>query len=384
MSLKIPYSTQWIDEDDIRAVTAVLESGWITQGPAVARFEEQLAAYCGADYAVAVSSGTAGLHLACLAAGLGAGDRAITSPNPFVASANSALYVGAEPGFIDIDETTRNMDAAELESALVDRGARAVIPVHFAGLPCDMEKISAVARAQSALVIEDACHALSAEYRTAAGEWVRVGSCAHSDMAVFSFHPVKPMTTGEGGAVTTNSRELYERLLELRTHGITKDTGRMDGNDGPWYYEMQTLGYNFRITDLQCALGTVQLSKLDGWRERRADIAARYDAAFSADRGIKVLPSDSNRKSAHHLYVIEVQDRGRVFRDLQAAGLGVQVHYIPVHLQPYYRNHFGYARGDYPKSEAYYQHCLSIPLYPKMSEADVDLVIDAVQKAVSG
>lgn len=379
---RIPYSTQWLDEDDIRAVTAALESGWITQGPAGAKFEAELAAYCGAKYAVAVSNGTAGLHLACLATGIGTGDVVLTSPITFVASANCALYAGAEPRFVDIDPTTRNIDLADLEKTLAAGGVRAIVPVHFAGLPCDMEKVGELARQHDVTVIEDACHALSAEYRTGAGEWQKVGSCLHSDMAVFSFHPVKPMTTGEGGAVTTNSRELYEKLLALRTHGITKDPKKLLKNDGPWYYEMQELGFNYRLTDIQCALGSSQLKKLDRWRSRRAEIAAKYDAAFGNHPEIKILPPDSGKKSAHHLYVIEVDSRDRFFEELQEGGLGVQVHYIPVHLQPYYRERFLYAEGDFPVSEAYYRRCVSIPLYPKMPELDVDHVIEAVIKKV--
>lgn len=378
----LPYSTQWLEPDDIQAVTEALESGWITQGPAVSRFEEELAAYCGADYAVAVSSGTAGLHLACLAAGIGPGDQVLTSPITFVASANCALYTGADPRFVDIDGATRNIDISELEKTMAEGNVRAIIPVHFAGLPCDMERIAALAERRNTVVIEDACHALSAEYRTGEGEWLKVGSCRHSDMAVFSFHPVKPMTTGEGGAVTTNSRELYERLLELRIHGITKDTAKMTKDDGPWYYEMRSLGFNYRLTDVQCALGSSQLRKLDKWRSRRAEIAALYDAAFGDHPAIKILPPDPVKKSAHHLYVIEVANRDRVFPALKEKGLGVQVHYIPVHLQPYYREHYHCTEGDFPVSENYYHECLSIPLYPKMTDEDVGRVITAVLEAV--
>jgi perosamine synthetase len=378
----IPYSTQWLDEDDIRAVTAALESGWITQGPAVSKFEAELAAYCGAKYAVAVANGTAGLHLACLAAGVGPGDKIVTSPITFVASANCALYVGAEPVLADIDESTHNLDPAELEKALAAGGVRVVIPVHFAGLPCDMEKIGELARKYDVTVIEDGCHALSAEYQTADGEWVKVGSCRHSDMAVFSFHPVKPMTTAEGGVVTTNSRELYERLVQLRTHGITKDKDKLINHDGPWYYEMQALGFNYRLTDIQCALGSSQLKKLDGWRARRAEIAARYDAAFKDRPDIKIVLADPSKKSAYHLYVIEVEERDRVFHYLRENGLVVQVHYIPVHYQPYYRDRFGYAGGEFPRSEAYYRRCISIPLYPKMTDDDVDRVIATVIRGV--
>lgn len=379
---RIPYSTQWLDEDDIRAVTAALESGWITQGPAVAKFEAELAAYCGAKYAVAVSNGTAGLHLACLAAGIGPGDIVLTSPITFVASANCALYAGAEPRFVDIDPTTRNINLADLEKALAAGGVLAIVPVHFAGLPCDMEKVGELARQHDVTVIEDACHALSAEYRTGAGEWQKVGSCRHSDMAVFSFHPVKTMTTGEGGAVTTNSQELYEKLLALRTHGITKDPKKLLKNDGPWYYEMQALGFNYRLTDIQCALGSSQLKKLDLWRARRAEIAAVYDAAFKDIPEINILPPDPGKKSAYHLYVIEVSERDKVFGRLTESGLGVQVHYIPVHLQPYYRERFLYTEGAFPRSEGYYRQCVSIPIYPKMTDAQVAQVIAAVVQAV--
>ena len=263
MTKKIPYSTQWIEDDDIKEVVSVLESDWLTQGPAVSKFEEELAAYCGADYAVAVANGTAGLHLACLASGLSTDDKVLTTPISFVASANCAIYVGAEPGFVDIDPDTRNTDINELQAAIKEQDIKAIIPAHFAGLPVEMEKIADMARANDVVVIEDACHALSAEYQTKSGEWLKIGSCKHSDMTVFSFHPVKPMTTGEGGAITTNSEEIYQRLLQLRTHGITKSPDEMINNDGPWYYEMKELGFNYRITDFQCALGPAHLKNLD-------------------------------------------------------------------------------------------------------------------------
>lgn len=378
----IPYSTQWIDERDIEAVVDVLRGGWITQGPVVKRFETEFAAYCGAKYAVAVSSGTAALHLACLAAGIAVGDKVATTPITFVASANCALYVGGEPRFVDIEPATRNLSPQGLAKLFSQEKIKAVIPVHFSGLPCEMELIRETAERHGSIVIEDACHALGARYRTADDRWVNVGACENSDMTVFSFHPVKQITTGEGGAVTTNSRELYEKLTMLRTHGITKAPDKMEKNHGPWYYEMQMLGFNYRLTDFQCALGSSQLAKNDAWVARREQIAARYDEAFAPIKTMTRPARLPGYKSAHHLYVIEVDDRDKVFDDLLQRGLGVQVHYIPVHLQPYYGRRLGYKEGDFPQSEAYYRRCVSIPLYPKMTDDQVEIVINTVADVV--
>jgi UDP-4-amino-4,6-dideoxy-N-acetyl-beta-L-altrosamine transaminase len=381
----LPYGRQWIDGDDIGAVTEALRSDRITQGSTVSRFEEELAAYCGASYAVAVSSGTAGLHLACLAAGIGPGQKAITSPLTFVASANCVLYCGARPEFVDIDPRTYNIDAMALQGYLCNgRGPEvpsAVIPVHFSGQPCDMERISQVARSHGLSIVEDACHALGASWRDNTGIWRKIGSCSHSDMTVFSFHPVKHITTGEGGAITTNDETLYQKLIELRTHGITKDPDRMEKHDGPWYYEMHNLGYNYRITDLQCALGISQLKRLEPWVARRREIAALYDRAFGRCDEL-ITPHQSSRVlSSYHLYVLQTraERRGDVFAALHKREIGTQVHYIPVHLQPYYRRELGYSRGDFPHAEGYYDRCFSLPIFPQMTDGDVERVIESVR-----
>jgi perosamine synthetase len=387
----IPYGRQWIDDDDIQAVVDVLRSDWVTQGEMVGRFEEALAQYCEARYAVVVSSGTAGLHLACLASGIGPGQTVLTSPITFAASANCALYCGGRADFVDIDPRTYNMDPDELRRVLAEDEAgsvKAVVPVHFAGQPCDMEAIADAARPRNLTVIEDACHALGGKWTDRQGREQRIGSCTHADMVVCSFHPVKIMTTGEGGAVLTNDKALYERLCSLRNHGTTKDPQKLLVNHGPWYYEMQELGYNYRITDFQCALGMNQLAKVDEWVERRRQIARRYDEAF-VDMDETVIPYQATgTRSAYHLYVVQVVDRlasgrrKRVFEYLRAQGLGVQVHYIPVHLQPYYQGNWGYSAGDFPVAESYYEQCFSLPIFPKMTDDDVERVIATYEQAL--
>ncbi len=411
----IPYAKQTIDKRDIDAVVKVLKSDWITQGPVIQRFEKALCEYIGVRYAVAVSSGTAALHIACLASGIKKNDEVITSPITFVASANCALYVGAKPVFVDIDSDTICLNPQNLEEYLNAKHStkslsrhfttpKAVIPVHFAGVPCDMEAIKEIAEKYKLLIIEDACHALGAECRV--GEkWNKVGSCTHSDMAVFSFHPLKHITTGEGGAITTNNLELYKKLLLLRTHGITKthtnfinkdlafsvskktvsDVCQLSSKVNPWYYEMQELGFNYRITDLQCALGLTQFEKLDYFVARRREIATKYNEAFKGIECVKMMKESEKSKSAWHLYVVQIdfqrlgKSRSLVMNNLRKKGIGTQVHYIPVHLQPYYKK-MGYKKGDYPVSEQYYKFCLSLPLFPELSNADVDLIISTINK----
>lgn len=374
----IPYGRQSISEEDIQAVVEVLRSDWLTQGPAVTRFEKAIADYCGAKYAVAVANGTAALHLAALAAGFGPGDEVITAPVTFVASANCIVYAGATPVFADIDPQTYCIDPDQVRRKTTP-ATRGIIPVHFAGQPCDMAAIHTIAREKNLTVIEDAAHAIGASYQVG-GETCRVGSCAHSDMTIFSFHPVKHITTGEGGAITTNSRELYERLCLLRTHGITRDPERLEKNDGPWYYEQQALGFNYRITDLQCALGLSQLQRLDRFVQRRRAIVAQYEAAFAAHPELIAPYQAESRNSSWHLYVLGFRslDRKSVFEVLRRRGLGVNVHYLPVHLQPYYRDRFGCAAGDCPQAEGYYQRSLTLPLFPDMTDDDVRYVIDTV------
>ncbi|MDZ4167109.1 MAG: UDP-4-amino-4,6-dideoxy-N-acetyl-beta-L-altrosamine transaminase [Coriobacteriia bacterium] len=380
----IPYGHQWISEDDIAAVEAVLRSDFLTQGPAIERFETSVAEYCGAAYAVAVCNGTAALHLSCLALGLGAGSLLWTSPNTFVASANCARYVGADVNFVDIDPDTYNMSvdalAAKLERA--ERAGRlptAVAPVHFGGASCDMAAIGELARKYNVRVLEDASHAIGGRYGDA-----RVGSCEHSDMAVFSFHPVKIVTSGEGGMVVTNNAEIASYVRDLRTHGITRDTEKMRGvNVGGWYYEQLYLGLNYRMTDIQAALGTSQMTRIDEFVTRRNEIAARYIAALDG-LPVRWQQVPEGVYSAYHLFVIELEQHRRavVYDALREAGIGVNVHYIPVHLQPYYIG-FGFSLGMFPNAEAYYERALTLPLYPAMTDADVDTVLAALASALA-
>lgn len=374
----IPYGHQSVGAQDIKSVLSVLKSDWLTQGPAVAAFEKALCAYSGAKYAVCVSSGTAALHVACLAVGIKPKDEAITSPVTFIASANCVVYCGGRPVFADIEESTANIDCSEVAKKISPR-TKALIPVHFAGMPSDMKEINRIAKKNKLFVIEDAAHALGATYK---GK--KIGSCSYSDMTIFSFHPVKAITAGEGGAILTNNRGLYERLLMFRNHGITKDKSRLKKKDeGSWYYEMQELGFNYRITDFQCAMALSQLKRVDSFIKRRNEIAAKYKKAFKGIPWISILESDT--KSAHHLFVIRIdfksikKSKEEVVRQLTDLGIGTQVHYIPVHLQPYYQKRFGYRRGDYPKAEKYYDEALSIPLFPSMNDRDISRVISAVK-----
>ena len=376
----IPYGRQWVDASDIKEVVKVLKSDWLTQGPKIKEFEEALCTYTGAKYAVAVSNGTAALHISCLAADIKKDDEVITSPITFIASANSILYCGGKPVFADIQEDTVNIDPEEIKKE-INPATRAVIPVHFAGHPCDLEEIKEIAERNKALIIEDASHALGAEYKGS-----KIGSCKYSDMTVFSFHPVKHITTGEGGAILTNQKNLYERLLLFRNHGITKDKKKMAGYDGPWYYEMQELGFNYRITDFQCALGISQLKKLKKYIERRRDLVRIYNKGL-AEMDKIILPVERPYvKSSWHIYYIRLKDttkRRFVFEELQKLGIGVQVHYIPVHLQPYYRKNFGYKPGDYPKAEDYYSSTITLPLYPKIINSEIRDVTNILKSCIS-
>ena len=377
----IPYGRQTISEKDVEAVAKVLRSDWLTQGPWVKRFEERLAECCGARFAVAVSSGTAALHLACLAAGIGPGDCVAVPTLTFVASANCALYCGGQPVLADVDSKTLILNSQSL-AAIRPRQKKwkAVIPVHFAGLPCDMEEIQRWARQEGALVIEDACHALGARWKDSRGVWHRVGDCSCSDLTCFSFHPVKHITTGEGGAILTNNPELYAKLEVLRTHGITKDPGRLIRCDGGWYYEMQALGFNYRITDFQCALGFSQLDELPAWVARRRAIADRYREAFCSLCYMAFQDEPPGFESSYHLFVVRVPRRREVFQRLREKGLGVQVHYIPMHLQPYYQERLGYRAGDFPSAESYYEAAISLPVFPAMTDEEVKTVITLVQE----
>ncbi|MDP8298562.1 MAG: UDP-4-amino-4,6-dideoxy-N-acetyl-beta-L-altrosamine transaminase [Candidatus Tantalella remota] len=381
----IPYGKQYIEEDDIKQVVKVLRSDWITQGKMVGDFEKAIARYCGSKYAVVVSSGTAALHIACLAGGLAQGDEAITTPITFLATPNAVLYTGARPVFADVDPVFSNIDPAGIEKKITSR-TKAVLPVHFAGMPCDMPRISSIAKKNSLLIIEDACHALGAEYFWR-GKKIMVGSCEHSDMTVFSFHPVKHITTGEGGAITTNNRKIYEKLKALRSHGTYKTEG-MTKKKGPWYYEMRDLGFNYRITDFQCALGLSQIKKLKGFLKKRRDIAKVYDRSFGTYEGISIPGKSGDRSGAYHLYILKIDfdsfnlDRKTFFKRMKDLGVACQVHYIPVYLQPYYRE-LGYSKGLCPNAEKVYKEEVSIPLFPAMKDDEVLRVVESVQKTLN-
>jgi UDP-4-amino-4,6-dideoxy-N-acetyl-beta-L-altrosamine transaminase len=380
MDKYFPYGHQWIEDDDLRAVAQALQSDFLTQGPAVERFEDALRDYCGARYCVAVSSGTAALHLAVAAIGIAPGAEGITSPITFAASANCLVYNDLAPAFADIDLRTHNIDPEEIESRMTER-TRLVIPVHYAGQPADMPAIAEIARKRKAAVIEDAAHAIGSKYANGA----MVGSCVWSDMTVFSFHPVKTITTGEGGAITTNSEEFCRKLRLLRSHGINRVPSELAANPGPWYYEMQTLGFNYRLTDLQAALGLSQLSKLARFKARRREIVSRYNEAFRNVEFLRLPFEREGLDSAFHLYVLRVDfksigmTRREVMETLKSKGIGTQVHYIPVHLHPFYRSHYQYKQGDFPKAESFYETALSIPLYPKLTDDEVDFVIEEVK-----
>lgn len=371
----IPYGRQIIEEDDIQAVAEVLKSDYLTTGPKIAEFEKSVADYVGAKYAVAVSNGTAALHAACFAAGIKEGDEVITTPLTFAASSNCILYCGAAPVFADVDPRTYNIDVEDIKRKITDR-TRAVIPVHLAGQPCDMDAIHRIAEEYGLTVIEDGAHALGAEYK---GH--KIGSL--SDMTTFSFHPVKPITTGEGGMIVTNQEELYKRLRLFSSHGITREEELLTENQGPWFYQQLELGYNYRITDIQCALGCSQMKKLERFIRRRRELAKRYDEAFEGVSGLVIPYQLPDTDSGWHLYIIQVLgcDRRQVFEDLRAKGIGVNVHYIPVYSHPYYRAH-GYRDVCCPHAEQIYAHMMSIPLHPGMTDAQQDYIIHAVKEAV--
>jgi UDP-4-amino-4,6-dideoxy-N-acetyl-beta-L-altrosamine transaminase len=378
----IPYGRQEILPEDIDAVVEVLRSDFLTQGPMVPAFEKSLCEYSGARHAVAVNSATSALHIACLALGLGPGDQLWTSPITFVASANCALYCGATVDFVDIDPATCNLCPRALEEKLLVAEAagclpKIVVPVHFAGQPCDMKAISALSQRFGFFVIEDASHAIGARYL---GE--PVGNCHYSDITIFSFHPVKIITTGEGGAALTNRQELADRMALLRSHGITRDEKQMDQQpDGPWYYQQVALGFNYRMTDIQAALGVSQMKRLDACVTRRHEIFRRYGEPLSRlPLQLPWLSPDSY--AALHLYVVCLQDaksRQGVFAGLRQRGIGVNVHYIPVHTQPWYRS-MGFRAGDFPQAERYYESAISLPIYPQLKTEQQDFVVNALQE----
>jgi len=376
----LPYGRQSISEEDIQAVGDVLRSDWLTTGPKVAEFEDALAEWVGSKYAIAFSSGTAALHGAAFAAGLNPGDEAITSPLTFAATANCVLYQGALPVFADVSSDTLNLDPDRLAERITPN-TRAVLPVAYAGHPADLDPILALAERHGLTVIEDACHALGAEYHGR-----RTGSVAH--MSVFSFHPVKHLATGEGGMVTTDRADLAESLRRFRNHGISSDA-RQRNESGQWHYEMVLLGFNYRLTDIACALGLSQLKKLEAKLARRRQIAALYSAAFRNLLGVLVPSVRPNVSAAWHLYPIRVnptqlnKNRAHVFRALRAENIGVNVHYIPVHQHPYYRERFGYQGGEYPVAEAAYEQLISLPMFHGMTNQDVQDVIAALTKVMN-
>jgi len=376
----IPYGRQDIQKEDIDAVIDVLKSDFLTQGPIVPRFESGLANIGKCKYATVVNSATSALHIACLALGVSEGDYVWTVPNSFVASANCALYCGANVDFVDIDLKTNNMSIEKLEEKLISakkaqKLPKVVIPVHLAGEPCDMAAIKKLSLEYNFKIIEDASHAIGGIY-----QGNPIGSCEYSDITVFSFHPVKIVTSGEGGAVLTNSTQLDQKLKLLRSHGITRDQKFMCNiNEAGWYYEQIALGFNYRMTDIHAALGLSQLSRLEEYINKRHDIANIYDAQFEHTR-IQKPYRNPNNKSALHLYVIQVdpQKHNYVFHSLRKENIGVNLHYIPIHTQPYYQN-LGFSWGDFPNSEAYYKKAISLPIYPKLSKDELNSVIDAVK-----
>ncbi len=395
----LPYGRQTVTDEDIAAVTAVLQSDWLTQGPAIAAFESALKHVLGAAEVVAVSNGTAALHLTMLALGLKQGEVVLTTPNTFVADANAVRYVGGEVQFVDIDETTGNIDVDKVAEALArdtQKRIKGVIAVHFAGQPVDLVRLRSLTQAHGSWLVDDACHALGATI-TVQDAAITIGSGRYSDATVFSFHPVKHVATGEGGAISTGSTELANKLRRLRTHGISREKFQNQEmattNDvvNPWYYEQIDLGYNYRLTDLQAALGTSQLSRLEWSVTRRNQIARLYDQTITQEchNGTVVpLRTIPGRKNAYHLYVVRIDfekvgaTRATVMNALREMRIGAQVHYIPIHLQPYYADRYALKRGTFPKAEQYYETALSLPMYPAMTDQDVVRVVESLQEAL--
>ena len=389
----IPYGKHYIDDEDIRAVVDVLKNGNLTQGPKVGEFERAVAEYVGAKYAVAVSSGTAALHMAAIAAGVGPGSSLITSAITFVASANAGLYVGADVQFVDVAPNTVNMSLQGLKEVVgKSNQVKAIVPVHFAGLPCDMPAIQQVANEAGAVVIEDAAHALGASYL----DGKKIGCCSHSLMTIFSFHPVKAIAAGEGGMITTNDDDVYHHLLRLRSHGINKGTDLLvhqsqqdeNGIQAQWYYEMQEIGYNYRITDIQCALGLSQFYKLDQYIERRKELVSRYDQVFSECPNCTLVQTHGRDQSAHHIYVLRI-DFERLgisshlfIKRLSEKGIGSQVHYIPVPAQPYYQK-LGHDPELFNNAMHYYKQAISIPLYYSLTDEEQQYVIDSIKELLA-
>ena len=355
-----------------------MRSDFLTQGPQVAEFENAICKYTGAKYAVAVANATAGLHIAMMALDIGSGDEVITSPITFLASANCALYVGASPKFVDIDSNTACIDVNKLEQEITQK-TKVIIPVHFAGQSCDMKAIKEIADKHNLFVVEDSAHAIGSDYLSK-----KVGGCEFSDMSIFSFHPVKNMTTGEGGVITTNNEKLYKKLLLLRSHGMIRDPQILTKNDGPWYYEMHELGFNYRLTDIQASLGISQLKKIEKFKKRRREIVEFYKKSFEKDERFSFLEEKDYANSCFHLFPLLINfdkikiSKKDLFLKLQENGLHLQVHYIPVHLQPFYQK-LGFKEGDFPNAEEYYKKTISLPVYYGLSDGDLSVVVDIMK-----
>jgi len=376
---KIPYGRQNITDEDISAVVEVLKSDYLTQGPKIAEFEENFAAYVGSKYAVAVSNGTAALHLNAMALGVKPGDKVITSPITFVASANCVRYCGGELIFADIDPDTYLLDINKVRELLekdTNKEIKGIIPVNFAGRLVDMEAFRTIADEYGCWIIEDACHSPGGYFINSEAEKIRSGSGRYADLAIFSFHPVKHIAAGEGGMITTNSETLYKHLLILRTHGIQQDSPKRIHDDSLWYYEMQELGYNYRLTDIQAALGLSQLKRADEGLVRRKEIAATYYNYFKNKDYVKGQ-SKVIEGHAYHLYVIEVEQRKELHAYLRDLNIYAQIHYVPTHLMPYYRD-FGWSEGDLPNAEAYYGRCISLPVFPTLTQEEQEFVIEKI------
>lgn len=380
----LPYGRQWIEQDDLEAVIEALRGVYLTTGPTVARFEAALAKAVGAGHAVAVCNGTAALHAACAAAGLGPGDEVLVPALTFLATANCARYVGAEPVFVDVDPDSGLIDCEDAARRMTSK-TRAILPVHLTGRPAELDAVAALARAHDLTVIEDAAHALGARYHDDP-----IGDCSRAAMSIFSFHPVKHVTTAEGGAITTNDPALAEAMRVFRSHGMIREPRRLrEPSPGPWYYEQQSLGYNYRITDLQCALGLSQLAKLPRFLERRWTLAARYDAQLAELEHVRpVAAGTAQTVSGYHLYAVLIDfaaagiDRAAVMAGLREHGVLTQVHYIPVPAQPYYRDR-GADMGEYPGAQSYYERTLSLPMFPAMDDTDVDRVVEALRAVLA-
>ena len=396
----IPYARPSLEEDDISAVTRVLKTQWLTRGPEVKKFEEEFATYCGARFAVACSSGTAALHLASLALGLEPGDWVITSPITFLATANCVRFVGADVIFSDVESDTINLSPSKLKTTLDSKKhlkIKSIFPVHFAGQPADMEEIFTIAQSQGLKIVEDASHAVGAHYRTKRGEKVKVGSCKHSDMTTFSFHATKHITMGEGGLVTTNDESLYHQLKLFRNHGMQQDQFQQTalaytshGTKNPWYYEMKNFGFNYHATDINCALARNQLTKIDKNLQSRYEIAKMYHPLLASRFPgiIRPLQAEPMSNHAYHLFPVRINfkklgiTRASLMNMLNQNGIGTQVHYIPLHLQPYYANLYNTKQGDFPIAESYYEEALSLPMFPTLIQKDISKIITVLEERV--